>query len=175
MEDAGEASEGSPTRVTDNAMFSPETEAAFRQLAARYPEKRSALVPMLALAQKEHGWVRPEAVQYVANYLGLSPSDVESVVSFYTLLHRRPVGHNVLLVCTNISCMLCGSDAIHATLRKRLGIDWGETTPDGRFTLIEAECLGSCTTAPVLQVNGVFHENLTAGKVESLLAELGNS
>jgi NADH-quinone oxidoreductase subunit E len=175
VDDAGEAGGSPPTRMTDNAMFSPETEEAFRKLAARYPVKRSALVPMLALAQQEHGWVRPEAIEYVATYLELSPSDVESVVSFYTLLHRRSVGQNVLLVCTNISCMLCGSDAIQATLREKLGIDWGETTPDGRFTLIEAECLGSCTTAPVLQVNGVFHENLTAGKVERLLDELGDS
>jgi len=156
-------------------MFSPATEARFTALVARYPERRSALVPMLILAQREHGWVTPEAIEYVAGYLDLSPSDVDSVVSFYTLLNRRPVGRNVILVCTNISCMLCGSDEIGRTLRERLRIEWGETTGDGLFTLIEAECLGSCTTAPALQVNGVFHENLTVGKVEALLDDLASA
>jgi len=153
-------------------MFSPTTESEFTALRARYPQKRSALIPMLILAQREHGWVSPEAIEYVAALLELSPSDVESVVSFYTLLNRKPVGQNVILVCTNISCMLCGSDAIERKLRESLDIDWNETTGDGLFTLIEAECLGSCTTAPVLQVNGSFHENLTPEKVDSLLGEL---
>jgi NADH-quinone oxidoreductase E subunit len=153
-------------------MFSAETEAQFGVLAARYPERRSALIPMLMLAQRERGWVGPESIEYIARYLGLSPSDVDSVASFYTLLHRKPVGRNVVLVCTNISCMLCGSDQIEAKLRDRLGIGWGETTKDGRFTLVEAECLGSCTTAPVLQINGTFHENLTIEKVEALVETL---
>ena len=130
---------------------------------------------MLLAAQAEHGWIKPEVVEYVAERLDLSPSDVDSVVSFYTMLNRHEVGENVLLVCTSISCMLCGSDEIDQKLKGRLGIDWGETTPDGKFTLIEAECLGSCTTAPVLQLNGTFHENLTIGKVEALLDELENS
>jgi NADH-quinone oxidoreductase subunit E len=153
-------------------MFSPETEAEFDRLTAQYPEKRSALVPILLAAQREHGWIKPAVVEYVAGRLGLSSSDVESVVSFYTLLNRSEVGQNLLLVCTNISCMLCGSDDIERALRNRLSIGWGETTPDGRFTLIEAECLGSCTTAPVLQVNGKFHENLTVASVEALLDDL---
>jgi len=153
-------------------VFSPATEARFGELAGRYPDKRSALIPMLILAQRELGWVRPDAIEYVARYLGLSPSDVESVVSFYTLLHRRPVGRNVILVCTNLSCMLCGSDAIGGKLREELGIGWGETTSDGLFTLVEAECLGSCTTAPAIQVNGAFFENQTVAKVETLLGEL---
>lgn len=153
-------------------LFSPETQARFEALAARYPHKRSALIPILLLAQREHGWIKPEIIDYVAQYLQLSASDVESVVSFYTLLNRTKVGEHVLLVCTNISCMLCGSDAIDRRLRERLGVGWGETTTDGRFTLIEAECLGSCTTAPVLQVNGKFYEELTVAKVDALLTEL---
>jgi NADH-quinone oxidoreductase subunit E len=153
-------------------MFSPAIEARFSALVSRYPNKRSALIPMLILAQQEHGWVRPDAVEYVARYLDLSPSDVDSVVSFYTLLHRQPVGKNVILVCTNISCMLCGSDEIRKTLREKLGVEWGETTADLSCTLVEAECLGSCTTAPVIQVNGDFHENMTPRKVEALLDRL---
>jgi NADH-quinone oxidoreductase E subunit len=158
--------------MSSKPVFSPAVEAELDALAARYPQKRSALIPMLIVAQREHGWVRPDAIEHVARTLDLSPSDVDSVVSFYTLLHRRPVGRNVLLVCTNLSCMLTGSDRIAETLRNRLGAEWGETTGDGLFTLVEAECLGSCTTAPVLQANGVFHENLTIEKVEALLEQL---
>ena len=124
---------------------------------------------MLILAQREQGWVTPEAIHYVAAYLGLSASDVESVASFYTMLNLRPVGRNMILVCTNIACMLCGSDQIESKLKDSLGIDVGETTPDEEFTLMEAECLGSCTTAPVLQVNGEFYENLTPSMIEPLL------
>ena len=156
----------------NGGMFSSETETQFDRLTERYPEKRSALIPILLLAQREHGWIRPDVVEYVANRLDLSSSDVESVVSFYTLLNRSAVGQNLILVCTNISCMLCGSDEIEQTLRNRLGINWGETTQDGRFTLIEAECLGSCTTAPVIQINGHFRENLTVARVEALLDDL---
>jgi NADH-quinone oxidoreductase E subunit len=153
-------------------MFSEATEERFKQLRAAYPQKRSALVPMLILAQKEQGWVTPEAMAYVADYLDLSAPDVESVVSFYTLLNRTPVGQHTILVCTNLSCMLCGSDEIQRTLEEKLQIEMGETTSDQKFTVIEAECLGSCTTAPVLQVNGEFHENLNSEKVEALLSKL---
>ena len=163
--------EGPPVR---EQMFSEAAVARFRELAAAYPERRSALIPMLLVAQREHGWIKPEVIEYVASYLGLSPSDVESVVSFYTLLNRKPVGKHLILVCTNLSCMLCGSDEIERKLEERLGIEMGGTTPDGLFTLLEAECLGSCTTAPVLQVNGEFEENLDPAKAEALVDRLRN-
>ncbi len=153
-------------------MFSDRTEAKFKQLVDAYPRKRSALIPVLLVAQQEHGWVKPETITYVARLLDMSPSDVESVASFYTLLNLNPVGKYVIQICTNISCMLCGSDDIERTFEKRLGIKVGETTPDGMFTLVEAECLGSCTTAPVVQVNGEFRENLDSPKVEAMLDEL---
>ena len=158
--------------VTRDPMFSESTEARFSQLIEIYPEKRSALIPMLLLAQQEQGWVQPMAIEYIADYLGLSPSDVESVVSFYTLLNRNPVGKNLIHVCTNLSCMLRGSDDIERTLSDKLGVGMGQTTEDGRITLIEAECLGSCTTAPVIQVNGEFRENLTPERVVAILDEL---
>jgi len=153
-------------------MFSENTKEKFEKLRAAYPQKRSALVPILILAQKEQGWITPEAMGYVADYLDLSASDVESVVSFYTLLNRTPVGQYTILLCTNLSCMLCGSDEIKRTLEEKLKVELGDTTADRKFTVIEAECLGSCTTAPVLQVNGEFHENLTPKKVEALLNEV---
>ncbi len=158
--------------MTGKRIFSDATEARFRTLVEVYPEKRSALIPMLLAAQQEQGWVQPEAIEYVAEYLGLSPSDVESVVSFYTLLNRNPVGKHLIHVCTNLACMLRGSDDIERALQDKLGVGMGQTTQDGRFSLVEAECLGSCTTAPIIQVNGEFRENLTPEKVATLLDEL---
>ena len=158
--------------MTGKRIFSEATEARFRMLVEVYPEKRSALIPMLLAAQQEQGWVQPESIEYIAEYLGLSPSDVESVVSFYTLLNRNPVGKHLIHVCTNLACMLRGSDDIERALRDKLGVGMGQTTQDGRFSLVEAECLGSCTTAPVIQVNGGFRENLTPEKVATLLDEL---
>ena len=153
-------------------MFSAETEARFQHLVSIYPHKRSALIPMLLLAQKEQGYVTSQAMEYIAAYLGLSASEVESTLSFYTLLRRKPAGKYHILICTNLSCMLQGSDDIETCIKRKLGVDLGQITPDGLFSAIEFECLGSCTTAPVVQVNGEFHENLTVPKVESLLDEL---
>lgn len=153
-------------------MFSAETEARFKHLVSIYPQKRSALIPMLLLAQKEQGFVTAEAMEYIAQFLGLSASDVESTLSFYTLLRRKPAGKYHILICTNLSCMLQGSDDIEACIKRKLGVELGQITADGLFSAIEFECLGSCTTAPVLQVNGEFHENLDVPKVEALLDDL---
>ena len=153
-------------------MFSAETEARFQHLVSIYPQKRSALIPMLLLAQKEQGYVSSQAMEYIADYLGLSASDVESTLTFYTLLRRKPAGKYHFLICTNLSCMLQGSDEIEACVKRKLGVELGQVTADGLFSAIEFECLGSCTTAPVVQVNGEFHENLDVPKVEALLDDL---
>ena len=153
-------------------MFSAETEARFKQLISIYPVKRSALIPMLLLAQKEHGYVKPEAMEYIGEYLGLSASDVESTLTFYTLLRRRPMGKHHILICTNLACMLRGSDEIEACIKRKLGVDLGVVTPDGLFSAIEFECLGACTTAPAIQVNGEFYENLDVKKTEELIDQL---
>ncbi len=153
-------------------MFSEETEAKFRHLASIYPRKRSALIPMLLLAQKEHGYIKAETIQYVGKYLDLDPSEVDSILSFYTLLRRRPVGKYHIMICTNLACLLQGSDNIEACVKRKLGVNLGEITPDGLFSAIEFECLGSCTTAPVIQVNGEFYENLDVKKTETILDEL---
>src|SRR5215831_3285811 len=122
-------------------MFSQETEDKFRHLASIYPQKRSALIPMLLLAQREHGYVKAETIQYVAKYLGLNPSEVDSIMSFYTLLRRRPLGQYHILVCTNLACLLRGSDDIQACVIRKLRVPLGEVTPDGLFSAIEFECL----------------------------------
>jgi NADH-quinone oxidoreductase subunit E len=153
-------------------MFSAETEARFQHLVSIYPQKRSALIPMLLTAQREQGYITSEAMEYIAAYLGLSASDVESTLTFYTLLRRKPAGKYHILICTNLACMLQGSDEIEACVKRKLGVELGQVTSDGLFSAIEFECLGSCTTAPVLQVNGEFHENLTAQSVEALIDNL---
>lgn len=153
-------------------MFSEETEARFKHLASIYPKKRSALIPMLLIAQKEQGYIKPATVQYVGQYLDLDPSEVDSIMSFYTLLHRKPVGKYHIMICTNLACLLQGSDEIEACVKRKLGVGLGEITPDGLFSAIEFECLGSCTTAPVIQVNGEFYENLDVKKTEEILDSL---
>jgi len=153
-------------------MFSKETEDKFKYLVSIYPRKRSALIPMLLLAQKEDGYIKNETVDYIAKYLDLNPSEVDSILSFYTLLRRKPVGKYHIMICTNLSCLLMGSDDIEACVKRKLGVDLGGVTPDGLFSAIEFECLASCTTAPVIQVNGEFYENLDVRKTEEILDEL---
>ena len=153
-------------------MFSKETEDKFKHLVSIYPRKRSALIPMLLLAQKEHGYIKAETIEYIGKYLDLDPSDVDSTLSFYTLLRRHPVGKYHIMICTNLACLLQGSDEIETCIKRTLGVKLGEITPDGLFSAIEFECLASCTTAPVMQVNGEFYENLNVNKTEEILDAL---
>ena len=127
---------------------------------------------MLLLAQNEHGYIKSETIHYVGKYLDLDPSEVDSILSFYTLLRRRPAGKYHILICTNLACLLRGSDDIEACVKRKLGVGLGEVTPDGLFSAIEFECLGSCTTAPVMQVNGDFYENLDVKKTEDIIDDL---
>lgn len=149
--------------------FSPAAKQKFEQYLTRYPIKRAAIMPTLWLAQEEFGWLSPEVLEYVAKLLDLSPAFVASVASFYTMYYKRPVGRHHVQVCTNLSCVLRGADQIVDCLRERLGIEVGGTTPDGRFTLSEAECLGSCGTAPMMQVNDDYWENLTPERTLELV------
>src|ERR1051326_1805388 len=153
-------------------MFSTETEEKFKHLAAIYPRKRSALIPMLLLAQKEQGYIKAAAIEYIGKYLDLDPSEVDSILSFYTMLRRNPVGRYHIMICTNLACLLQGSDEIEACVTRKLGVPLGTVTQDGFFSAIEFECLGSCTTAPVMQVNGEFYENLDVEKTERIIDEL---
>lgn len=153
-------------------MFSEATEARFKHLLTIYPRKRSALVPMLLIAQREQGYLKNETIEYVAGLVELSTSEVESIASFYTMLRREPVGKYHFYVCTNLACMLRGSDDVEATIKRKFGVDFGKVTPDGLFSAVEFECLGSCTTAPCVTVNNDFHENLDVKKTEDLIDEL---
>jgi NADH-quinone oxidoreductase subunit E len=153
-------------------MISETKRQHFDELVARYPEKRSALIPLLHEVQAEVGHLSPEAVAWVAEYLGLSPADVMSVASFYDMLHLEPVGKHLIYVCQNLTCALRGSERLIRHLETTLGIRMGETTPDGKITLKRMECLASCGTAPSVQVDGVYHHEVTPEALDALLADL---
>lgn len=141
-------------------------------LLDRYPEKQAAMLPVLWLAQEQNGWISPEVMKYVGAKLEVSPSKVYEVVTFYTMFHQEPIGKFHFQVCRTLSCQLCGSETITKLLEKRLGIKKGQTSQDGRYTLSEVECLGSCGTAPMLQLNDDYHEKLTAEKLNALIDSL---
>lgn len=153
--------------------FTPETQAKFDRLVTRYPQKKAALIPTLWLAQEELGWLPPEALAHCAQLLDLPPSKAYSVASFYTMFNLKPVGKYKIEVCRTLSCAMCGAFEVIDHLEKKLGIHLGETTPDGKFTLMTQECLASCGTGPMLQINGKrYHENLDPAKLDELLASL---
>jgi len=150
-------------------MLSEATLNKIQALIAKYPQPRSALIPSLYLTQGEVGYLSADAIREVAEIFGLYPNEVYEVASFYTMFYKKPVGKYVVQVCTNISCLLGNSEEIMMHLQKRLGIKPGETTGDKKFTLIEVECLASCGTAPVVQINEDYHENLTLEKLDQIL------
>ena len=138
-----------------------------------YPTRQAVLLPTLWIAQREFGWISPAVEEYVAELMELPPAHVHAVVSFYSMFHRAPVGRWHLEVCANLSCRLRGAERIGELIGDRLGITVGETTADGKFTLGLVECLASCATAPVLQLNHErYYENLTDDSTARLIDEL---
>jgi NADH-quinone oxidoreductase subunit E len=156
-------------------MLADTLKAKFDTVIARYPLKRSAIVPLLLFAQDEIGCVSDEAVEEIARRVGVNPIEVIEDIGYYSMLHRQPVGKFHLQVCTNISCMLRGGEKIFEHCAKKLGIGHKQTTPDGLFSLEEVECLGACCGAPAMQVNYDFYENLTPEKIDKLIETLRNS
>jgi NADH-quinone oxidoreductase E subunit len=152
--------------------FSAETYKKFEETVARYPRKEAALLPVLGLAQKEFGHLGQEAIEYVARLMDQSSARVCGVVSFYTMLNTKPIGWHHIQVCRTLPCALRGAEKLTSFLSKTLGIEVGQTTADGRFTLSEVECLASCGTAPMMQINDDYYENLTDEKVTEILASL---
>jgi NADH-quinone oxidoreductase subunit E len=153
-------------------MFGAEFEKKFDDLVGKYPEAKAAMLPVLWAVQREHGWIDLDAERWVANRLGVSPAHVHGVVSFYTMFKPQPTGTYHIQVCSTLSCMLRGSEEVVEHLQNRLGIKPGETTPDGRFSMVKVECLGSCGTAPMFQMNDDYHENLTPERIDELLESL---
>jgi NADH-quinone oxidoreductase subunit E len=154
-------------------VLSEEHERELTEILARYPNKMAACIPALHLCQNANGnWLPPDAIQFVADRLELSPAHVKGVVTFYSLFNEHPPGKHQIWVCRTLSCALRGSDEILAHCQKRLGVAVGQTTADGRFTLRTAECLASCGTAPVMQVDKTYYEQLTPEKVDRILGGL---
>lgn len=152
------------------------SEAHERELAeilSRYPNKMAACIPVLHLCQNANeNWVSPEVIQFVAERLDLPAAHVKGVVTFYTLFNQHKPGKHQVWVCRTLSCALRGSEELLAHCERRLGIHVGETTADGKFTLRTAECLASCGTAPMMQVDKTYYENLTPEKLDEILAGL---
>jgi len=152
--------------------FSPETLKEFQQTVNRYPKKEAAMLPVLYLAQREFGHLSAEAIEYVAKLMGQSPARVHGVVSFYTMYNMKPIGRHHIQVCRTLPCALRGAEYITTFIKNKLGVELGQTTADGRFTLSEVECLASCGTAPMMQINDDYYEDLDEEKVTQILESL---
>lgn len=144
----------------------------FDAVIARYPLKRSAIVPLLLFAQDEIGCVTDEVIEEIARRVEVRPVEVIEDIGYYSMLRRKPIAKYNFQVCTNISCLLRGGEDIFEHCKQKLGIGHKQTTPDGKFSLEEVECLGACCGAPAMQVNYDYYENLTPEKIDALVAKL---
>src|SRR5579863_3733769 len=150
----------------------PQLENKFNELVARYPVKRSALIPMMLYAQDQFGSLGDAILDEIATRLDLNQIQVEETLAYYSMLRRKPAGRNHIQVCTNISCMLRGGNELYQHVQKRLGIGNKEVSASGTFSLEEVECMGACTGAPAMQVNYDFYEDLDPDKVDAILEQL---
>ncbi len=154
--------------------FSPDLEARFAKLLESYPSgrTRSAVIPMLLYAQDEVGHISRELIEEVARRCKVTPLQVDEVVGYYSMLHKKPQGKVHVQVCTNISCLLAGGEELYEHASKTLGVRNKETTPDGQFSLEEVECIGACSWAPAIQMNYDFHHHVTPEKLDKLIEDL---
>ncbi|UCF66340.1 MAG: NAD(P)H-dependent oxidoreductase subunit E [Acidobacteriota bacterium] len=154
-------------------MYGEDFERKVNEIVASYPQPRGAVMPILHLVQEKADFVPLEAEVWVADRLGLTPSFVHGIVTFYTMYRTSRCGDYLLQLCTTVSCMLRGCDSVLDHIKNKLQIEVGETTADGKFTLVTVECLGSCGTAPVLQVNDDYYEDMDIERTDKLLDALG--
>jgi NADH-quinone oxidoreductase subunit E len=161
-----------PVHMPEPATFAPAVEAEIDRHLSKYPVKRSAILPLMFIVQRERGYLDAPGVAYLAKRLDLRITDIWEVATFYSMIHTKPIGRHHIQVCKTLSCKLLGAEKITKYCSEKLGIKAGETTPDGRFSLSEVECLGSCGTAPMFQINFDYHENLTTEKVDQILESL---
>lgn len=152
--------------------FSAENTILAKEIIGRYPLPKSALIPLLHLAQEQDGWVTDEAMEHIAELLGVTPAEVIGTCTFYEMFKREPVGEYLINVCTNISCMLLGGEELLHHLEERLDIRPGSTTPDGMFTLEDVECIAACTEAPCLTVNYRYFHKISHDEADKLLDDL---
>jgi NADH-quinone oxidoreductase E subunit len=154
------------------AEFSSAAQAGVHTILTHYPNKRSAVLPVLWLAQREFGWLSPAVLRLVARTVELPEPELFGIATFYTMFHLKPPGRHHLQICMTLSCSLMGADRLYRHLQSRLGIGHGDVTPDGRFSLKRVECLAACGGAPCMQVNFDYHENLDESKLDALLETL---
>ncbi len=152
--------------------FSKENQKKLEGFLKRYPTKKAAMLPALWLVQEQEGWISPSAMETVAALLEVTPAAVFEVVTFYTMFNRAPIGRHHIQVCNSVCCCLRDSEQTVQYIEKKLGIKRGESTSDGRFHLTAVECLGSCGTAPMMQVNNDYHENLDEKRIDKILESL---
>jgi len=153
-------------------ILTEETTKQMREKALQYPQRKSAILPALTIAYRQVGHLNDDIYKEISRVIRVPHVEVAEAATFYTLFPKQPVGQYLIQVCNNISCALLGADSLVAYLEEKLGIKKGETTPDNLFTLITVECLGSCATAPMMQINQDYYENLTREKVDRILEEL---
>lgn len=152
--------------------YSPQTKKKIEEIISRYPKKEAALLPILHLTQQEFGFISGEEEKLVSNLLGIKPIRVREVLTFYTMLNRKPVGKYHIQVCSNLTCSMLGSEKLIGYLKMKLGISPGETTSDNKFTLSTVECLGACEQAPCLMINFDYYGNLDREKIDDILEKL---
>ncbi len=153
--------------------FTPSQLEEVRRLQTLYPDKRAALLPVLHMAQESFGYISLPAEEYIASLFDLSPSHVHEVVTFYTLFFTKPKGRHVVSVCHNLTCHLLGAQSVISHLKEKLGVEVGETTEDGRVTLLSVECLCACEMAPMMQVDDRYEGFLTEERIHRILEALG--
>ena len=161
-----------PEKHPDAPLFEGEHKERFEKILTRYPNKQAALLPTLGLAQEVRGHVSPETMDRVAELLELSPAYVRGVTTFYTMYNKRPVGRYLVQVCTNISCNLCGADDVMEAFLRYTDTEIGETSEDGEFTVVEAECLAACGFPTCVQINSRYYENVTPADVPKIIERL---
>lgn len=149
-------------------MFSESVIKELEEVRVKYPDSRSALLPVLYIAQREYGWLSPEAMQAVSSALNIPPAIVKGVSTFYAMFKHKPMGRHLIQLCTNISCMILGAETLLDLLKKRYGLEEGGTTSDERFSLIIMECIGGCDVAPVMLVDNDYYGNLN----EEIIVEI---
>ncbi|TAM81579.1 MAG: NADH-quinone oxidoreductase subunit NuoE [Acidobacteria bacterium] len=152
-------------------MLSPEERREIEAEFEHYPHKHALTIDAMKVVQKHRGWVSDEALKDISELLGVSVDELDSVATFYNLIFRKPVGRHVIMVCDSISCWMMGYDRLRDHLVKRLGVKMGETTPDGRFTLLPIVCLGTCDHAPAMMVDEDLHRDLDTEKIDSILEQ----
>lgn len=152
--------------------FTADRQKRFDDLVAKYPDKRSVALPALHLAQEQEGYLSLETIETLAEMLEITPASLMDTVTFYTMFRTRPQGKYLLQVCQTLSCSLAGADRIVSHLANKYRLKVGETTEDGKFTLLKVECLGSCGTAPVVQINDDYYEKMAPDKLDRILGKL---